>query len=51
MQGDQLDNMRYWCSRKHDWEGVITTANERAIHEVTDVPTVETEDQINNTQE
>ena len=36
--------MRYWCSRKHDWEGVLTTANDN-LHEkeASDVPTVETQ--------
>ena len=29
-KSDQQENpgdMRYWCTRRHDWEGVLTTAN------------------------
>lgn len=36
--------MRYWCSRPHDWEGVLTTANhDKQV--IDDGPTVETEEE------
>lgn len=37
-------NMRYWCSRRHDWDGILTTANHNK--KMTDKsPTVETEEE------
>ena len=36
--------MRYWCSRPHDWEGVLTTANhDKQV--IDEGPTVETEEE------
>jgi hypothetical protein len=39
--------MKYWCSRKHDWEGILTTANHNKKMTTDTGPTVETEEQMN----
>jgi hypothetical protein len=37
--------MRYWCSRKHDWEGVLTNDKMKEKASSDKAPTVETQDQ------
>lgn len=37
--------MRYWCSRPHDWDGILTTANHNKQMTDEQVPTVETEEE------